>query len=209
MSGPGVVAVLEMLFLRSKSRLNSLRHCVACCVSSTWLPGRNLFVERVVDREDVGVQRLVAAVAELRPDAVARLGERAGAGAAGGRLRGVRLGGGAVLVVERLGGELARSGSPPLTLRSAGLVAQPSAPFRRRPAACRRRRSRCPSSGSAPSRRPGRSWWRARRRSTEALPSNAPPVPRRIARTLTLAVRRGRVVGDDTGEVAGLGAGGK
>jgi hypothetical protein len=44
MSGPGVAAVLEMLFLRSKSRLNSLRHCVDCCVSSTWLPGRSLLV---------------------------------------------------------------------------------------------------------------------------------------------------------------------
>jgi hypothetical protein len=43
MSGPGVAAVLEMLFLRSKSRLNCDRHCVDCCVSSTWLPGRNLF----------------------------------------------------------------------------------------------------------------------------------------------------------------------
>src|SRR4051794_28396884 len=44
MSGPGVVAVLEMLFLRSKSRLNSDRHCVACWVRSTWVPGRNLSV---------------------------------------------------------------------------------------------------------------------------------------------------------------------
>ena len=30
--------------LRSKSRLNSLRHCVDFCISSTCVPGRNLLV---------------------------------------------------------------------------------------------------------------------------------------------------------------------
>ena len=44
MSEPGTAAVLEMLLLRSKSRLNSLRHCVDFCISSTCVPGRNLFV---------------------------------------------------------------------------------------------------------------------------------------------------------------------
>jgi len=40
----GTAAVLEMLLLRSKSRLNSLRHCVDFCINSTCVPGRNLLV---------------------------------------------------------------------------------------------------------------------------------------------------------------------
>src|SRR4051794_469839 len=43
MFGPGTV-VLVIVFERSKSRLNSLRHCVAVCARSTWVPGRNRFV---------------------------------------------------------------------------------------------------------------------------------------------------------------------
>src|SRR5262249_55965453 len=39
MFGP-LAALLE---LRSKSRLKSLRHCVATCVRSTCVPGRNVF----------------------------------------------------------------------------------------------------------------------------------------------------------------------
>ena len=39
MSGPSAV----LADLRSKSRLKLVRHCVARSVSTTWLPGRNLF----------------------------------------------------------------------------------------------------------------------------------------------------------------------
>src|SRR4051812_21186165 len=43
MSVPGTV-VLVMLFFLSKSRLNSLRHCVERCRRSTCVPGRSRLV---------------------------------------------------------------------------------------------------------------------------------------------------------------------
>ncbi len=57
--------------------------------------------DRVVDREDVGVEAHVAAVAELGPDARARLGERVRAGAAGLGLRGLRRGIGLQVRLDR------------------------------------------------------------------------------------------------------------
>ena len=88
---------------------------------------QELVGDGVVVDEDVAVKALVAAVAELGPDAVAGLDERARAGGADGRLRGA---GFALPAASNcFCASLPRTGSPPLIFRSAALVAQPSLPL--------------------------------------------------------------------------------
>ena len=93
MSGPGVAAVLEMLFLRSKSRLNSLRHCVDLLRQLDVVARQELVRDRVVDGEDVACAATCSrrCRARARRGCPARTSVRA-PGRAGWRLRGVRLG---------------------------------------------------------------------------------------------------------------------
>jgi hypothetical protein len=44
MLGPGWLVLFDMLFERSKSRLNSLRHCVECCSRSTCVPSSRVLL---------------------------------------------------------------------------------------------------------------------------------------------------------------------
>ena len=186
MSGPGVAAVLEMLFLRSKSRLNSDQALRRLLRELDVVARQELVGDRVVDREDVGVQRLVAAVAELRPDACcpARTSVRA-PGLQAGACEACACRAAAVpfCTSNACVASLPCSGSPPLILRSAALVAQPSSPLSAPPcgvqaddvvgALLQARRHLDVDAGSscAP----------CAATSTVALPISAPPVPRRIS----------------------------
>ena len=115
MFGPGVV-VLVTLFVRSKSRLKSVRHCVGCCCEVDVRAGQEQVRRRVVDQVDVGVDARVAGVARLGVQrGMPGLDERAPAGAAGGAC------------VRRGDGRRPRDVRPPIST-SRWAVAQPSLP---------------------------------------------------------------------------------
>ena len=178
MSELGIAVVCEMLERRSKSRLNSLRHCVERCVSSTLLPGRNL--SRGACRRpsgDVRVLLLVAAVAEFGPHAVTRGGERARAG----RARGLCCAGPARRL-ERLLREPALFCVAALSIqvgerRGTAEPAASSAPPLTRP------RSRCPASGLGTLTLTRKLFVPCAATSTQPRPM----LPRRITRRLTSA----------------------